>query len=87
LQNIPFFNEVTSNKIQLSSKEKTIRDTRTILNRREKLQDIIRYLDGADTSNIMPASIKYLKQVDIRRNQSFIEVFPEYKELAEKYGY
>jgi hypothetical protein len=35
----------------------------------------------------MAASIKYLKQVDIRRNQSFIEVFPEYKELAEKYGY
>ena len=87
LQNIPFFNEVAPNKIQLSIKEKTIRDTRTILNRREKLQDIISYLDGADTSNIMAASIKYLKQVDIRRNQSFIEVFPEYKELAEKYGY
>ena len=54
---------------------------------KDKCKYITDYMDSADTSGMMPSAIKHLKDVDIRRNQSFIEVFPEYNNLAKEYGY
>jgi hypothetical protein len=54
---------------------------------KDKCKYITDYMDSADKSQLMTSAIKHLKDVDIRRNQSFIEAFPEYKELAREYGY
>jgi sulfatase maturation enzyme AslB (radical SAM superfamily) len=45
------------------------------------------YINDKDQSETMPLAIKKLKEVDIVRNESFIDVFPEWKEMALKYGY
>jgi len=54
---------------------------------KDKCKYITDYMDSADKSQIMTSAIKHLRDVDIRRNQSFIEAFPEHKELAREYGY
>ena len=48
---------------------------------------IINYMNSADKTLLLPLAFKSLKEVDLRRNQSFIDVFPEYQELAKEYGY
>lgn len=53
----------------------------------DKCKYIINYMESADTSHLLPYAIKQIKDVDLRRNQSFIEVFPEYDKLAKEYGY
>jgi hypothetical protein len=44
-------------------------------------------MNSADKTLLLPLAFKSLKEVDLRRNQSFIDVFPEYQELAKEYGY
>jgi len=77
IQNLP---------LDIKQKAREYLESIPLLNK-DKCKYITDYMDSADMSNIMPSAIKHLKEVDIRRNQSFIEVFPEYNDLAKEYGY
>lgn len=48
---------------------------------------LITSMNSQDMSKTLYESMKKLKKVDEVRGESFIEVFPEFKEMALKYGY
>ena len=78
--------------LEYKQKAKEYINSVAILNSNEKYNfhkrnAILSYLDGDDESYRMPAAIQHLKDVDQRRNQSFVDTFPEYAELAREYGY
>ena len=51
------------------------------------LNGLISFMNSEDKSNLMTNAIARLKEVDLRRDESFITAFPEYKEMAIEYGY
>lgn len=51
------------------------------------LNNLVSYMNDNDNSNLMSGAIKRLKEIDVRRGESFIDMFPEYKEMAIEYGY
>ena len=53
----------------------------------DTLKGMVLFMNSKDKSNLMTAAIARLKEVDLRREESFINAFPEYKEMAIEYGY
>jgi hypothetical protein len=51
------------------------------------LNGFISFMNSEDKSDLMTSAIARLKEVDLRREESFIDAFPEYKEMAIEYGY
>ena len=71
----------------IKKKAKEYLESIPLLSTTSKCKYIIDYMNSADKTLLLPAAFKSLKEVDLRRNQSFIDVFPEYQELAKEYGY
>ena len=51
------------------------------------LLGLISFMNGKDESNLLPIAIAKLKEIDIRRGESFIDAFPEFKEMVTEHGY
>jgi len=71
----------------IKKKAKEYLESIPLLSTTSKCKYIIDYMNSADKTLLLPVAFKSLKEVDLRRNQSFIDVFPEYQELAKEYGY
>jgi len=48
---------------------------------------MINYMFSKDWTNLMPIAINHLMKFDIRRRESFLDVFPEWADLMSQYGY
>lgn len=51
------------------------------------IDGMINYMFSKDWSTLMPTAISNLVKFDLRRNERFLEVFPEWTELMDNYGF
>lgn len=53
---------------------------------RHKYEAVLAFMHQEDNSRRLPEFVEWMKRLDARRKERFVDVFPEWRELFEQYG-
>jgi glycosyltransferase involved in cell wall biosynthesis/MoaA/NifB/PqqE/SkfB family radical SAM enzyme len=53
---------------------------------RSKYEGVLAFMHQEDSSHYMPQFVEWMKRLDARRQERFVDVFPEWRELFARYG-